>query len=577
MDGLRRIAADELMRRLKDATTQPDARFVMFVGAGCSVSSGIPDSAALVSGHWLPRLHDLRSPASPFDEWLSDQFPQYDPATAAALYGPLIDALFFSPEQRQREIELLCDGKFPGFGYAVLAGLVSQPEGRFNVVLTTNFDDLVADALYLFADKRPLVIPHEALASYIRPTRTRPLVVKVHGDHRLTPLNTSAETAELKMAEQVASLLLDRGLVFLGYGGNDNGIVSILQQLPDRALPFGVYWVGGSEPSGIISEWLHKRRAVWVEQADFDRLMLIAKSVFDIPHPSSVKFNQLFKAYVDRYKEMSTEVLQVPDVASVDDLMRNAVKRADESLPDDFNFLIQALRLHDGHPAEAEQVYERGLEAFPNSVLLMLAYAQFLGARFGNDARVAELYRRVLPTISASAVEAEPEADQLTFALTFQADENDVRLSRGITMSREARAQVGDNVTLHAIIPPPGIPPERPMIAFAFTMKYDPAVLKIVEFAPSFLLATAPGSSVLNASDAVPNESGTFNCAAADTGPGGAEPQGSAEVGPGILARLVLECIGLGESVLTLSDAAVVDPNNDAFVAKTLAAKIVVS
>jgi protein O-mannosyl-transferase len=63
-------------------------------------------------------------------------------------YGEVIDQLFFQPEERQREIEALCDGSFPAFGYAVLSGMMTLDGGRCNVALTTNFDDLIADALF---------------------------------------------------------------------------------------------------------------------------------------------------------------------------------------------------------------------------------------------------------------------------------------------------------------------------------------------------------------------------------------------------------------------------------------------
>ncbi len=81
---------------------------------------------------------------------------------------------------------------------AVLATLIARYGGCFNVVITTNFDDLVSDALYLFTQARPIVIGHESLADFIRPTRTRPLVVKLHGDARLAPQNTVVETAKIR-------------------------------------------------------------------------------------------------------------------------------------------------------------------------------------------------------------------------------------------------------------------------------------------------------------------------------------------------------------------------------------------
>ncbi|MBF8266338.1 MAG: TPR domain protein, partial [Dehalococcoidia bacterium] len=202
--ALRRITAEEFARRLKMMTEGPDKRFSIFLGAGCSVSSGIPAAGDLVKERWLPRLCAVCDPdCKDMDTWASARFKDYDPKNPAAVYGAVMEELFLSPDERQREIEDLCDGKFPGFGYAVLASLVAMQGGHLNVVLTTNFDDLMADALYLFSAARPLVIHHESLASYIRPTRTRPLIVKLHGDNRLSPQNTADETNTLQNARRL--------------------------------------------------------------------------------------------------------------------------------------------------------------------------------------------------------------------------------------------------------------------------------------------------------------------------------------------------------------------------------------
>ncbi len=261
MKRLRRMAAGEFVRRLKAASEQIDKRFAFFLGAGCSVSSGIPDAATLVECEWLPYLRDMCVPQSKDVEALAkkdvdalakEEFPQYDPMNPSAVYGAVIERVFPFPADRQREIERLCDGKFPGFGYAVLAKQIALEGGAFSVVLTTNFDDLMADALYLFADTRPLVIQHESLAGYIRSTRTRPIIVKLHGDHRLSPQSTAQETAALKeeVERQVRTISHDRGLIFIGYGGNDHGIKKMLEALAPEALPWEVFWVGRKEPQG---------------------------------------------------------------------------------------------------------------------------------------------------------------------------------------------------------------------------------------------------------------------------------------------------------------------------------------
>ena len=309
---LRKITAEELARRLKATSTEQDKRFAFFLGAGCSVSSGIPASSALVKDNWLPRLRDLRAPhRNDLDAWAKEEFSEYNADNSAASYGDVMEKLFLHPEERQREIERLCDGKFPGFGYAALASPVAIEGGRFNVVLTTNFDDLIADALYLFTKARPLVIHHESLATFIRPTRTRPLVVKLHGDHRLSPQNTATETESLKeeIEKQVRTLLHDRGLIYVGYGGNDRGITKTFEALPSEALPMGVFWVSSREPEGSIRSWLESRNAVWVEKGNFDELMLLVRDVFELPHPDQRRFNEVFERYKDTYEKLSGRIV----------------------------------------------------------------------------------------------------------------------------------------------------------------------------------------------------------------------------------------------------------------------------
>jgi hypothetical protein len=166
------IGAEEFARRLKMSMTESDGRFIFFLGSGCSVASGIPAAAGLVK-NWLPRLKKIKTGIEDhLTDWLKNEYPTYEETKAASFYGKVIEDLFFTPEERQREIERLTEGKDPGFGYGVLAQIMSHPSfiSRCNIVLTTNFDDLVADALYLYTFKKPLIISHESLVGFVRIT-----------------------------------------------------------------------------------------------------------------------------------------------------------------------------------------------------------------------------------------------------------------------------------------------------------------------------------------------------------------------------------------------------------------------
>jgi protein O-mannosyl-transferase len=372
--------AGEFARRLRADSELPDKRFAFFLGAGCSISSGIPGTSSLVKDHWLPRLRTFRAPdSSDFDEWIKEEFPEYEPNNPGGSYGAVMEHLFLNAEDRQREIERLCDGKFPGFGYAVLATLIAKYGGYFNVVITTNFDDLVSDALYLFTRARPLVIGHESLAGYIRPTRTRPLVVKIHGDARLSPQNTIAETANIQkeVERQVNVLLYDRAPIFIGYGGNDKGIATMLAGLSEEALPFGIYWVSGSEPQGALRPWLEERNAIWVEKFDFDEMMLLFRDAFDLPHPDIKQVESIFQLYGATYEKLSGRIRSAP-VEIVDEALKKAIDRADSDTTGWLSVAIEANRFEKSNPDKADEIYQKGLDEYSQSPSLLGSYAIFL-------------------------------------------------------------------------------------------------------------------------------------------------------------------------------------------------------
>ncbi len=402
---LRSMRPDEFLRRLHHGDTEADKCFALFLGAGCSKSSGIPLAGELVRDRWLPRLRNVQAPErTDLDVWAREIIPDYESDNPAASYGELIEQLFLNPEDRQREIEALCEGQSPGFGYAVLARLVSRESGTFNIVLTTNFDDMVADALYLYTDARPLVIHHESLAPYIRPTRTRPLVVKLHGDHRLSPRNTNLETAKLeeKIALQTAMVLNDRGLIFIGYGGNDASIHRLLEGLPDHALPYGAYWVHKEKPTGPIRDWLLERDGIWVQSGYFDELMLLARNEFDLPHPDQERFTRIFDDYQETFRQLSAAIDAKPDTEAGAANLKEAVEKAEKSFPDFWAADIAARRLATKDPDAAEEIYRRGIEQFPDGAPLLYSYAIFLRNVRQDLDRADKFYRR--------AIEADPKS-----------------------------------------------------------------------------------------------------------------------------------------------------------------------
>src|SRR6478736_5672974 len=95
---IRSIDVEEFVRRLR-AETSAEKRFALFLGAGCSVTSGIPAAGTLVKDRWVPRLRDYRAPhRKDLDAWAAEVIEGYDSASPASSYGSLIDKLFLTPE-----------------------------------------------------------------------------------------------------------------------------------------------------------------------------------------------------------------------------------------------------------------------------------------------------------------------------------------------------------------------------------------------------------------------------------------------------------------------------------------------
>jgi Tfp pilus assembly protein PilF len=196
------------------------------------------------------------------------------------------------------------------------------------------------------------------------------MIVKLHGDHRLTPRNLAAETEELNeaVAQRVATVLHDRGLVFIGYGGNDESIIRMLERLPDEALPFGVYWISDQEPRGIFRHWLEDRSAVWVQHRDFDELMLLVKFELELPDPTRERYDDVHARYGDRQMQLLESVAKKKDTPEAEALQSAAWWVYDAYVSGQASV----------DPPSAKERYLKGLELFPDSYKLRGNYAWFL-------------------------------------------------------------------------------------------------------------------------------------------------------------------------------------------------------
>mgnify|MGYP000897572958 CR=1 FL=1 len=336
-NDIKSLEVHEFICRFKESIGKKNAKFCFFLGAGCSVSSGIPTAGEIVNNIWIPMLRGLKAKNKEnFETWFKNRFPEYDESIAALFYGEIIEELFPYPKERQQEIERLVAEKDPGFGYAILAQLLAEKCGeRCNIILTTNFDDMIADALYLYTNKKPIIVSHEALVGFIKISDTRPLVIKLHGDSKFFPLNTPRETKELNdnIKKVMKTLFSETGLIFIGYGGNDKSIIEILKEVPndESFFQWGIYWIGQKLPTNEMGEFLTNRNAIWVNHRDFDELMLLLKDEFGFKLPTEDRFKKLFYTNFKTFQELEGKIH-----TKLDSIEKDTLEKAFEETSKEF-------------------------------------------------------------------------------------------------------------------------------------------------------------------------------------------------------------------------------------------------
>src|SRR5262249_14746433 len=125
------------------------------------------------------------------------------------------------PDEGFAYLESVMSGKDPSPGYSILARALAADPPRHNIVVTTNFDNLVADALSIYTDTYPFVCGHESLTGFLRVAMRRPLICKIHRDLLLAPQNDPRSLKRLHDAWGMALRVLFGHYtpLVIGYGG----------------------------------------------------------------------------------------------------------------------------------------------------------------------------------------------------------------------------------------------------------------------------------------------------------------------------------------------------------------------
>jgi tetratricopeptide (TPR) repeat protein len=275
--------------------------FALLIGAGASVSSGVKSTSEMIA-EWHKQLYEQSKSREPFDKWIPEQ-DWYDDEEE---YSILFEKIYDQRSQRRIYIEECVKDAKPSWGFIYLSNIIAK--GYFNVIFTPNFDDLVNEACFVYANCRPIVCAHDSAVADIRVTSAHPKIIKLHGDFLYDSIrNTIQETDSLEknMLAKFMQFSREYGLVVVGYGGNDRSIMDILDTMlksrdSEGYLPNGLYWCAqkGSKMSRKLDRLLQREGAFLVEIDSFDEFMAEIHEGLGLTLPDTVR--DPYKATTDR-------------------------------------------------------------------------------------------------------------------------------------------------------------------------------------------------------------------------------------------------------------------------------------
>jgi protein O-mannosyl-transferase len=310
------------------------------------------------------------------------------------------------------------EGKEPSFGYSVLAYLLSETPHR--VVVTTNFDNLVADALSIHSSRFPLVIGHDALAQYAGVELRRPLVAKIHGALGFSPKNQPEDISSLPEGWRISlGRILERYTpIVIGYEGNDGSLMGFLRSLPlhipDRIL-WCVYSPDGKASDCLehvsqeVRDYVKSRRGRFVPIRGFDELM--AKLLTKLKEKGSVPdlYERLRERHRQRERNYDDQQRRLFEAASKDrekgkdqtsgvgDLaLSEAVSEIAESRKEKPWWVWAGEADSADNLDRTDEVYRQAVQALPNDPDMLRTYAYFLEGKLEQYDKAEEFYLRAL-------------------------------------------------------------------------------------------------------------------------------------------------------------------------------------
>lgn len=314
------MAIDPILSLTISVHSNPSV-YAVLLGSGVSRASGIPTG-------WEVVLDLIRKIASINDEncepdpeaWYKNKYGE-EPN-----YSKIIDELAKSPAERSQllrsyfepnEKELEEGLKVPTVAHKAISELVAK--GYIKVIITTNFDRLLENALEKKGIIPTVISTTDSIKGALPLTHTKCTLLKVHGDYIDTRIKNTP--TELESYDKPLNQLLDQifdefGLIICGWSAEwDRALYSALEKC--KSHRFTTYWTLKEEPTDVTKKLIQLRRAeiIKINDADsfFVELEQKVSSLYELdrPHPLSSK---VAAATIKRYLTDERFKIQLHDL-----------------------------------------------------------------------------------------------------------------------------------------------------------------------------------------------------------------------------------------------------------------------
>jgi hypothetical protein len=326
----------------------PDRPFCWVLGSGASFQSGIPTGAKLAMD-WIKELHEMFGDSKlSLEQWATAdnlKIKNFKFKDTSSFYPWIYQRRFEdNRDEGYAFLEKVMDQAEPSYGYSVLAQIMADT--RHKVAITTNFDNLIADALSIYTDAFPLVCGHESLTGYIRANLRRPLIAKIHRDLLLNPLSEPGQIEKLPDCWEDALKIIFRSHtpIVIGYGGNDGSLMNFLERL--EPIQGGIYWCHQleKEPELRIQKVVEQHHGRLIPIFGFNELMFQLWEKLQLPDPipklqmthdkRKGEYQRQFEELKEEFKQHGENKVVEAELKELRAAAAAAVKRLTRNLPE---------------------------------------------------------------------------------------------------------------------------------------------------------------------------------------------------------------------------------------------------